>query len=150
MLADQGRRLSFFSDQTKVSVSRETVDSRCIGEEIKHLAFYRINCRCEFVKRTFRALAHALIKSWHSKRQSQTPWSSSKNKLSSRCLECDQTRSRVGKSLSELPVLHSQDDITDVDGSFLLVSCKNPDLYIRISEGSNAFWHTLKLIKQTT
>jgi len=32
----------------------------------------------------------------------------------------------------------------------LLVSCQNPDLYISISESSNAFWHTLKLFKQTT
>ena len=28
-----------------------------------------------------------------------------------------------GILLSELPVLHSQDGITDVDGGFLLVSC---------------------------
>ena len=28
-----------------------------------------------------------------------------------------------GILLRELPVLHSQNDITDVDGSFLLVSC---------------------------
>lgn len=35
-------------------------------------------------------------------------------------------------------------NITNVDGSFLLVTSENPNLDVGISKGSNAFWDTLK------
>lgn len=39
-------------------------------------------------------------------------------------------------------------NITNVDGSFLLVTSENPNLNVGIRQGSNAFWDTLKTNEQ--